>query len=106
MNNKLSTTVNYVILWTVIAALVFLIVTSIIVRDYEFIIKSPGLFIIEILFFSVIPALIIVFIMARTRNMPVKDTLGWLIAMIFKFSIFHVLFQLSGVYTVLFNPKV
>lgn len=87
------------------AALVVLIVTSAIVRDYYFIVANPGKFMIELVFFSVIPSLLIALVIFKTRNIPVKDTISWLLVMIFKFAVFHILFQLSGIYTVILTPK-
>lgn len=100
---RISKFVNKVILWSIIIAFVFLVITSLLVRDYYFIIKHPYDFIWELLFFSVVPSLLFVFIFVKTRNIPVKDTIPWFIAMVVKFAIFHILFQLSGVYTVIFQ---
>lgn len=104
--NKLSRTLNKIIFWSLIAATVVLFITSLIVRDYYFIVEHPWLFFWELLCFSIIPALLIAFVIAKTRNLPVKDTFTWLVAMVIKFSIFHILFQLSGVYTVMLSPKI
>jgi hypothetical protein len=100
---RLSKFVNKVILWTMIIAFIFLVITSIIVRDYDFIIKHPYDFIWELLFFSVVPSLIFVFIFVKTRNIKIKKTIPWFLVMVIKFAIFHLLFQLSGVYTVVFE---
>jgi hypothetical protein len=104
--NKLSRTLNQVIFWSLIIATIVLVITSLIVRDYYFIVEHPWLFVWELLCFSVIPSLLIVFVMAKTRSISVKDVFKWLIAMIIKFAVFHILFQLSGVYTVIMAPKI
>lgn len=95
--------VNRTIVWGIIVALGALVVTSILVRDYAFIIKSPMKFVVELVAFSVLPSLFIAIVLVKTRNIPVKDSFLWFMGLLVKFAIFHVLLQLSGVYTVLFT---
>jgi len=100
---RLTKFLNQVIVWGLVAALLILVITSLIVRDYGFIIHHPLPFIVELLFFSLIPSLFIIIVFVRTRHIPVKDSLNWLGVLTVKFAMFHILFQLSGVYTVLFT---
>lgn len=100
---KLDKFAHDLFLWSLIAAIIVLIIISIFVRDYEFIVKNPKGFIWEMIVFSVIPPLIIVFVFFKTRKINVKDSLTWLGLMIAKFAIFHVLFQLAGIYSILFQ---
>lgn len=100
---KLSKAVKSIILWSLIVGAVGLIITSIIIRDYGFIVQHPIAFAVELIFFSVVCALIIAVVFARTRRINIKDIWSWFFAMVFKFAAFHVLFQLSGVYTVLLS---
>lgn len=100
---RLSRFLNQVIVWGLVTALLVLVVTSLIVRDYGFIVQNPWPFIVELFFFSLIPSLFIIIVFVRTRHIPVKDSLNWLGVLTVKFAMFHILFQLSGVYTVLFS---
>lgn len=106
MTQKLSIWINQTILWSLIAAVMILVITSLMVRDYAFIVNHPKKFMWELMFFSVIPSLMIALVFAKTRKIPVKDTVSWFVALVVKFAIFHVLFQMSGVYTVLFTMPV
>lgn len=98
---KIGKAVKTIVLWGLILAAVGLIVTSIIVRDYSFIVEHPFAFCIELVFFSVVCSLIIAVVFARTRKISIKEIWTWFFAMVLKFAAFHILFQLSGVYTVL-----
>jgi hypothetical protein len=100
----LSKTLNKIIVWGLIVAFIVLVITSIIVRDYQYMVQHPLNFSIETVVFSVIPALIIAFIFLKTRGLSVKTSFIWFIVMVLKFAIFHILFQLSGIYTVVFSP--
>lgn len=99
----LSSLLNKVIMWSLIIATAVLIITSILVKDVGFIKSDPIAFLIELLFISVISSLIICVVFAKTRNVKVKDTITWFLALMAKFAIFHVLFQLSGVYSAMFD---
>lgn len=101
--SKVTKVVNNGIIWSVIIAVIILVVTSVIVRDYEFIVKRPLAFGLELFVVSVVCSFLICIVFLRTRNVPVKDTLTWFIAITIKFALFHILFQLSGVYTILFQ---
>lgn len=102
--SKVSKFVNNGIIWSLGIGVVLLVITSIIVRDYDFIVKHPLSFTLELLVLSVVSSLLICVVFLRTRNIPVKDVFAWFIAITVKFALFHILFQLSGVYTVLFQP--
>lgn len=100
---KLSHVLNKVILYCIFLATLVLVVTSFIVRDVAFIKNHPMSFLVELFFMSVVSSLIICFVFARTRLVRVKDSITWFFALVAKFAIFHILFQLSGVYTVMFG---
>lgn len=100
---KLSKFTHDVLIWALIVATIMLIVISAIVRDYAFIKNNPKGFIFEMLAFSILPPLVIAFVFFKTRGITVKDTIVWFILMVLKFAAFHLLFQLSGVYTILFS---
>ena len=100
---KLSKFTHDFLIWALIAATVMLIVISAIVRDYSFIKKNPNGFIFEMLAVSIVPPLVIAFVFFKTRGINVKDTIVWFILMVLKFAAFHLLFQLAGIYTVLFS---
>jgi hypothetical protein len=101
---KLSKAVKHIVFWSLIAFSVFLVITSIIVHDYSFIVDHPIAFTVEMVFFSVVCAFIIAVVFARTRKINVKETWIWFTTMVIKFALFHVLFQLSGIYTVILSP--
>ena len=103
---RISKVLNYVIVSAVIIATVILIITSVIVRDVAFIKHHPMSFLLELFFMSVVSSLIICLVFARTRNVKVRDSITWFFALVAKFAIFHVLFQLSGVYTVMFSEPI
>lgn len=100
---QLSTAVKHIVFWSLVAASVFLVITSIIVRDYSFIVNHPIAFTVEMIFFSVVCSFIIAVVFARTRKINVKETWIWFATMVIKFALFHVLFQLSGIYTVMLS---
>jgi len=98
---KLKTALTNAITWGLVAVMFILVVTSAIIRDYLYIVEHPIKFTIEMIFFSVIPSLLITLVFVRTRNIPMNDGIMWFVLMVIKFAIFHVLFQLSGIYAVL-----
>lgn len=100
---RLSKALNKIILWGLIVAFIILVITSVIVRDYNYMVQQPWNFTIETLAFSIIPSLIIAFIFFKTRGIGVKTSVIWFILMVLKFAIFHILFQLSGIYSVVFT---
>lgn len=81
---------------------VYLFVLSIIIRDYQIIVDRPFIFIIELLFIMLLPA-IPLFFFIFSRNMPLKDAIIWASSVAGKFGIGHILLQLSGTYTYLFT---
>lgn len=100
---KLSKFTHDLSIWSLIIASIVLIIISAIVRDYKFIINNPKGFIFELLAFSIVPPLVIAFVFFKTRGITVKDTILWFVWMVLKFAAFHIFFQLSGVYTILFS---
>jgi hypothetical protein len=89
-----------------VIAFIVLVLTSVFVRDYAFIVEHPWLFILELVFFSLVPAMMIALVFVKTRHIKVKEGMKWLVALTLKFALFHILFQLSGVYTVLFTTPI
>ena len=88
----------------IVSTLVFGIM-AFIKRDYAFIVDHPFDFFMELLFISIIPALLMVFIFARTRNMSKDETILSFFTIIIKFMVLHILLQLSGLYTSMFGPS-
>ena len=86
-------------------AILVLSITSFIIADVTFIKLYPMDFILEILFVGLIPALLMAFIFAKTRKMNNKDILYWFLTLSIKLIIFHILFQLSGLYTHAFGVR-
>lgn len=103
---RVSKFLNYAIVSTLVVATIVLVITSVIVRDIAFIQQHPLKFLLELFFMSVVSSLIICLVFARTRGVKVRDTITWFFALVAKFAIFHVLFQLSGIYTVMFTEPI
>lgn len=82
-------------------AIIVLTIISIIVHDYHFITNHPDMFFLEILFLCVIPGVIIGLMFTITRKLSRQDAVYWTFLIILKLLIFHILFQLSGLYTLM-----
>lgn len=87
----------------VTVAIIILLIISLIVCDVGFIRNQPFDFVIELIFVSLIPALLMVFVFAKTRRLDSRQTLVWFLSVMLKLMIFHILFQLSGFYTHVFR---
>lgn len=87
------------------SALVILCIFSYQAKDIGFIINQPFDFFMEMLFVSIIPALLMVFVFARTRKFTPQEATVWFWTVLFKLMIFHLLFQLSGFYTYVFGNR-
>jgi len=82
-------------------ALVYLFVLSIIVRDYRMIVERPFIFVVELIFMMVLPALPILFFYV-SRGTDFHKAMAWASSLAAKFGIFHIVMQLSGMYSFLF----
>lgn len=85
-----------------ILGFVYLMVLSIIIRDYKHIVEHPFLFTIELIFMIILPVIPILFFKV-SRGIPWKDAIIWASSLGTKFGAFHVVLQLSGMYTFLFG---
>lgn len=90
------------VIWGLVAALAIMTVTAIIVRDYHFIVEHPVFFAIETFVFSVLPSLVVL-LMVKTRGLTLKESFYWFAILCFKFALFHVVAQMSGVYKQFFG---
>lgn len=81
-----------------VLAFVYLFILSIVVNDYKLIVERPFLFTIELIFMMILPSIPILFF-AVSRSMPLAKAI--LIAGTFALQagVFHIVFQLSGVYS-------
>jgi hypothetical protein len=105
---EFSKAVNRMILISLVVGVILLFITSCVIRDIDFIKEKPLAFALELLCMSVIPAFAIVIVFAFTRGINFKDSIVWLAALVAKFALFHILCQVSGVYTAIFlhnSPK-
>lgn len=100
---KLDKLAHDLTVWTLIIASIFLVIISAIVRDYNYIVQNTKGFVIEMIMFSFLPPLVISLVFFKTRKVTIKDTLVWYCLMVIKFAVFHILFQLSGIYTIFFK---
>ncbi len=96
-------TLDTFMLILLILSIILLTATSIIIRDVDFIKKYPYDFVMELIFISLVPALLMIFVFARTRRLSKYETVIWFIKVLLKLMIFHILFQLSGIYTYAFG---
>ena len=86
-----------------VIALLFMGFVAMYRMDILFIIDRPFDFFMELMFVAIVPALLMVFVFARTRGFTGNQTLGWALAVAFKLMIFHILAQLCGFYTYAFG---
>lgn len=93
---------NVGIIFFLMLGFAFLFALSILVRDFDIIKKSPFVFVMETALVSVLPAIPILFF-AFSRGVPFETALNWLYGLSLKFAVFHVLFQVSGLYTYMFS---
>lgn len=85
-----------------VIAFIYLLVLSIIVRDYQIIVQRPFLFFIELLFMIVLPSIPILFFKI-SRNISMRDAIIWASNFAWQSGAFHIVLQLSGVYSYLFG---
>lgn len=86
-------------------SILILCITSFYVKDYAFILDRPFDFFMELFFISIVPALLMVFIFAKTRKLTTSETQVWFFTVLLKLMIFHILFQLSGIYSYTFGNR-
>lgn len=108
---KVHSTMNVPIMYMFIQGglILFLVVgfamllsTAVVVRDTILIRKHPFKFAAELVLMSILPAIPLLFFVI-SRNLPMNVALTWFYGLSFKFAVFHILFQLSGFYTYLFE---
>ena len=85
-----------------IIGFIYLFVLSLIVRDYKLIVDSPFLFTVETIFMMLLPAAPLLFF-SVSRGVDFKKAVILASTLAAKFGAFHIVFQLSGVYTYLFG---
>ena len=99
---------NKIIQWTIIIfiiiAIIYLLIVSIIVKDFKYPKEHPFLFTIETLLFS-LGCGYSVFLMAYGRNNFGLTTIFKFIYNVAAFCILFILLQFSGFYSYLFNYK-
>ena len=86
-----------------IGTILFMGVVAMHRMDLMFIVEHPLDFFMELMFVAIVPALLMVFVFARTRKFTGKQTIGWTLALSFKLMLFHILAQLCGLYTYAFS---
>ena len=80
-----------------------LIIFAVKVRSVQTIIDNPGAFLLEMILIGFIPALLISLILMKTRKADTRKLILTTTTLSLKFMIFHLLFQLSGVYDVAYK---
>lgn len=76
----------------------YLVILAVVVRDYQFIVDHPLNFAVETVLWATIPC-VPLFYFAISRNISMTVIWTWAISLSVKFVIFHILLQLSGVYS-------
>jgi len=82
-----------------VVSLIVLIATSIIVHDVSFIKANPRGFFIESFFVTMGMTLALAYGLKFSRGIRIRDNLVMMITIVVKVLIFHVLLELSGVYS-------
>jgi hypothetical protein len=90
------------LLFGIVAFIIVLSGLSTIIRDFEFILLNPIDFIVELLLMGILPAIALLFVIySRTHRLSISN--GYELALfIGKFSILHLLLQISGYYRYMF----
>jgi hypothetical protein len=101
--NNLSVFITNAVIWGAFFALGALALAALIVRDYKYIVEHPWAFVIETVVVSAVIASIFTVTFAKTRNLDAHTAFMWYLASMVKFGGFHILAQLSGVYTIIFS---
>jgi hypothetical protein len=106
--NVISTHVYNLIKYLIIAGLAIgffvLIGTSMLIMDTKYIELNPTYFLQELLIIGGLTALPVIYLGWMRRGQHINDFYGFLILFV-KIALIHLCFQLSGVYTILFPPK-
>ena len=89
-------------IWGTVTIFIVLIIVSVIVHDFSFIIEHPLYFTIETCMMGILPSLpLMVFFM--TRKLTHKQVILTYLIMVIQFGSLHVLCQLSGIYSYVFK---
>jgi hypothetical protein len=99
----LSVFITNAVIWGAFFALGALALAALVVRDYKYIVDHPWAFVIETVVISAVIASIFTVTFAKTRNLDARTAFTWYLASMVKFGVFHILAQLSGVYTIIFS---
>lgn len=92
-------------IYGMIILLVVLLVTSLIVRDYKYIVENTTDFVFEMIMFSLVTAALITWVFYETRQLSKEYTFWLFISIFIKLALFHLFCQLSGIYTSLFRQE-
>jgi hypothetical protein len=101
MKEKVFKIIYWLSAIAIVVGLVFLVATSILVRDTEYMVRFPLRFATETLSIAVVTALA-AFILGWSRDVSVKNQWIMFGGMIAKVLVLNVLLQLSGFYTIAF----
>lgn len=74
-----------------------------IIKDYDFIIQKPSVFIIETLLISILPTIGFAYIIFYRTKHITSSNIFELLILALKFAALHVLLQISGYYRYVFN---
>ena len=99
---NISKFMKLLLYWTIGIGLLILLITACFVREYKFIVDYPYYFALELAVFSIIPSLVVL-LMVKTRGLPIKESIYWFLLLAFKFAVFHIVAQLSGLYKEMFH---
>lgn len=93
---------NWAIIITLVIGFVYLLIISFIVKDYSLIIEKPLIFVIELIFMTVLPGIPLLFF-AVSRGLDIGYAIALAVSLSAQSGAFHLIFQLSGLYKYTFG---
>lgn len=84
-------------IFIIVIAFVYLFILSIVVNDYKIIVERPFLFTVELIFMMILPSIPLLFF-AISRSTPLSKAIALASSFAVQAGVFHIVFQLSGVY--------
>ena len=104
-NMSISDFISNVIIFLLIASVIFLSTVSVFVKDISYPNSKPYLFAIETLLMSFLPAIVLL-LMCVFRGYSITTTIiVEFLIFAAHFGVLHILFQFAGCYSILFPPK-
>ena len=84
---------------------VLLCIISYYVKDFGFIQDNPINFLLEIIGISILPTIIVTIVFTKTRKLTRPEYITLFLMTILQLMVFHLLFQISGSYSAVFETR-